>query len=220
MRASYDEAIATGLKRRQEPARIVGDLLTAEVAEKQARSIKYPLSIAKLALAKDLDEFDFTGTPINEGFGPRPGERQVHRQAAQRRADRRHRHGQKPFHHSPRTGLHPRWRERTLLHRGRSREPAGKRGPYRPAGTARRLPDPARLRRARRTRLSAIRPDRRAAALSPDQPPIRVTTNLAFAEWASVFGDAKMTTALLDRLSHPCENLETGQYSRRLQRRA
>jgi len=66
MRASYDEAIATGLKRRQEPARIVGDLLTAEVAEKQARSIKYPLSIAKLALAKDLDDFDVTGTPINE----------------------------------------------------------------------------------------------------------------------------------------------------------
>jgi hypothetical protein len=42
------------------------DLLTAEINEKQARSIKYQLSIAKLPLAKDLDGFQFDGTPINE----------------------------------------------------------------------------------------------------------------------------------------------------------
>src|SRR5712671_2117246 len=63
MRAAYDEVMTTGIKRRHEPPRIVGDLLSAEIAEKQARSIKYQLSIAKMPL-----DFTFTGTPINEAL--------------------------------------------------------------------------------------------------------------------------------------------------------
>ena len=60
------EIMATGIKRQHEPPRIVGDLLQAEVSEKQARSIKYQIRIAKLPLAKDLDDFEFEGTPVNE----------------------------------------------------------------------------------------------------------------------------------------------------------
>src|ERR1700736_6784784 len=68
MRAAYDEVMATGIKRRHEPPRILGELLSAEIAEKQARSIKYQFSIAKLPLAKDIDEFDFAGTPVSEAL--------------------------------------------------------------------------------------------------------------------------------------------------------
>jgi DNA replication protein DnaC len=65
MKAAFDEIMATAVKRQHEPQRIVGDLLNAEINEKQARSIKYQLTIAKLPLAKDLEDFQFEGTPIN-----------------------------------------------------------------------------------------------------------------------------------------------------------
>src|SRR5436305_10239762 len=64
----YAGGIRRGDERRHEPPRIVGDLLSAEIAEKQARSIKYQLTIAKLPLAKDIDDFDFTGTPVNKAL--------------------------------------------------------------------------------------------------------------------------------------------------------
>ncbi len=66
MKAAYDEILATAVKRQHEPERIVGDLLAAEISEKQARSIKYQMTIAKLPLAKDMDDFVFEGSPINQ----------------------------------------------------------------------------------------------------------------------------------------------------------
>jgi DNA replication protein DnaC len=66
MRAAFDEVLAAGLKRRHSLQQIIGELLHAEIAEKQARSIKYQLTIAKLPLAKELADFRFADTPVNE----------------------------------------------------------------------------------------------------------------------------------------------------------
>jgi DNA replication protein DnaC len=66
MKAAFDEIMATAVKRQREPQRIIGDPLNAEIGGKQARSIKYQLTIAKPRLAKDRDNFQFEGTPINE----------------------------------------------------------------------------------------------------------------------------------------------------------
>ncbi len=70
MRASYDEIITTAIKRQHEPQQIIGDLLNAEISEKQARSIKYQMTIAKLPLAKELPSH---GLPCK----PLPGDRRV-----------------------------------------------------------------------------------------------------------------------------------------------
>jgi DNA replication protein DnaC len=54
------------VKRQHEPQRIIGDLLAAELSEKQARSMRYQLTVAKLPFAKEVEEFAFADTPVNE----------------------------------------------------------------------------------------------------------------------------------------------------------
>src|SRR3546814_11770108 len=66
MKAAFDETLATAVKRQHEPQRFVGDLLTAEISEKQARSIKYQITIAQLPLATDIEDFTLDGTPVND----------------------------------------------------------------------------------------------------------------------------------------------------------
>ena len=66
MRGAFDAIIAAAVKRQHEPQRVIGDFVSAEVAEKQARSIKYQITVAKLPLAKDVEEFGFEETPVNQ----------------------------------------------------------------------------------------------------------------------------------------------------------